>query len=488
MSTNAPAQSVKPKGRFNKFKPQLKPASLSSDSCSHSDSFSINSSSTALSASSSTQSSAPELAFNNKIGDKRPQSTSVSQPLAKKLKVNDAPASDNNNTQHTQVKRDSIDSSVNCKSPANIANTNTGREKKSRRQKKIEAKKRKLLHAGMNVQKTNEIVGQISTFSKNEATRSSDDEDSDQVDESKQNNQKTELANPGSTSTNISHKSNNNNSKNTQDVSKKQTNLNQTKMESSKKYSKPNALTPAKSTEKEYKPFDTELQNSHLSELQKKMQAKLQGGQFRWLNEKLYTCKGNEAFALLQNEPSLFDVYHRGFRTQVEKWPVNPVDVFIKFLKAHPTLVVGDFGCGDAKIAQVVSNKVHSFDLVSRNKYVTACDISKVPLPDQCLDVAIFSLALMGTNCLDFVNEARRVLKIGGSLKIAEVRSRFGEMEGGVDKFIQAVCALGFEKVRQDARNKMFIMLDFVKTDTKPTNKLANTDQQILKACIYKRR
>ena len=40
--------------------------------------------------------------------------------------------------------------------------------------------------------------------------------------------------------------------------------------------------------------------------------------------------------------------------------------------------VVADFGCGDAKLAQSVSNKVHSFDLVALNKHVTVCDIADV--------------------------------------------------------------------------------------------------------------
>lgn len=40
--------------------------------------------------------------------------------------------------------------------------------------------------------------------------------------------------------------------------------------------------------------------------------------------------------------------------------------------------VVADFGCGEAAIAQSVANKVHSFDLVAKNKFVTACDMAKV--------------------------------------------------------------------------------------------------------------
>ena len=42
--------------------------------------------------------------------------------------------------------------------------------------------------------------------------------------------------------------------------------------------------------------------------------------------------------------------------------------------------MVADFGCGDAKLAQNVPNKVHSFDLVSLNHHVTACDMANVSI------------------------------------------------------------------------------------------------------------
>lgn len=47
----------------------------------------------------------------------------------------------------------------------------------------------------------------------------------------------------------------------------------------------------------------------------------------------------------------------------------------------------------------------------------------------------------MGTNYVDFVREAHRVLKEGGELKVAEVISRFSD----VDAFIQLMEELGFE-------------------------------------------
>jgi ribosomal RNA-processing protein 8 len=178
------------------------------------------------------------------------------------------------------------------------------------------------------------------------------------------------------------------------------------------------------------------------------MNTKLKGSQFRWLNEMLYTIPGSEALAYFQANPQQFDAYHSGFRSQVTKWPTNP-NVLIaaelaRFIQkannkaatdssssssskgaatspSSPAVVmVGDFGCGEAQLAQQLMAKskglrckVHSFDLVKRNKFITVCDIAKVPLPNASLDVAVFCLALMGTNFEDFVVEAHRTLKMG---------------------------------------------------------------------------
>lgn len=37
------------------------------------------------------------------------------------------------------------------------------------------------------------------------------------------------------------------------------------------------------------------------------MKDKLSGARFRWLNEKLYTTEGTEAYTLFQDQPELFD-------------------------------------------------------------------------------------------------------------------------------------------------------------------------------------
>lgn len=198
-----------------------------------------------------------------------------------------------------------------------------------------------------------------------------------------------------------------------------------------------------------------------------------------------------------------------------EKWPVNPLDTFIDYVKyvysplllsysyglthslhylslslyvrTRPKAVVADFGCGDARLAESVPNKVHSFDLVSRKPVVTACNIAKVPLADASVDIAVYCLALMGTSVREFLLEAHRVLKPNGVLQVAEVKSRFEtESLGGIQGFVDKMAQLGFDsRKKPDANNKMFALFEFVKSPSrKPQPKVAIE----LKACEYKRR
>ncbi|XP_023553583.1 ribosomal RNA-processing protein 8-like [Cucurbita pepo subsp. pepo] len=221
-----------------------------------------------------------------------------------------------------------------------------------------------------------------------------------------------------------------------------------------------------------------------------KMRARLSGGHFRMLNEKLYTCTGEEALSYFKEDQVLFDVYHTGYQEQMSHWPELPVNLIIKWLKEHdPSFMVADFGCGDARLAKNVKNKVFSFDLVSKDPSVVACDMSNTPLDSSSVDVAVFCLSLMGINYESYLAEAQRVLKPRGWLLIAEVKSRFDPSNGGADpkKFIKAVCELGFVSALKDFSNKMFILLYFKKKDEKISTEKA-IDWPQLKPCLYKRR
>ena len=141
-----------------------------------------------------------------------------------------------------------------------------------------------------------------------------------------------------------------------------------------------------------------------------KMRAKLSGGQFRMLNETLYTTTGDAALKMVRESPGVFDAYHQGFREQTKGGPRDPWTRAWSGSRRSRRLTVADFGCGDAELARrATQKKVHSFDLESNAPGVTACNMASTPLKDASVDVAVFSLALMGTDYGTFLEEAHRV-------------------------------------------------------------------------------
>jgi len=216
-----------------------------------------------------------------------------------------------------------------------------------------------------------------------------------------------------------------------------------------------------------------------------KMKKKLSEGKFRWINEQLYTTTGSKALEMFQEHPQLFDEYHDGFRSVVESWPVNPVDVILLYLKQKSKeIIVADLGCGEGKIGSEAPNKVLSFDLVAKHDKVIVCDIAKLPIPDSFFDIVIFCLSLMGTNYVEFLREAHRVLKPNGELKITEVVSRFSD----INAFVEVLAEIGFKLIKEDNTNKMFIMFDFVKKKSHKTKSQSRHAADLLKPCVYKRR
>lgn len=203
-----------------------------------------------------------------------------------------------------------------------------------------------------------------------------------------------------------------------------------------------------------------------LTPLQASMRDKLISARFRHLNETLYTRPSEEAFELFSDSPEMFSEYHEGFRRQVKVWPENPVDSFLHDIRTRAairapdrkrggappsrplrsthlprttgTCTIADLGCGDARLAESLQQDraklrldVKSFDLQSPSSLVTKADIANLPLPDESVNVAIFCLALMGTNWLDFIEEAHRILHWRGELWVAEIKSRFAPQRKG---------------------------------------------------------
>lgn len=92
---------------------------------------------------------------------------------------------------------------------------------------------------------------------------------------------------------------------------------------------------------------------------------------------------------------------------------------------------------------ELPGNKVLAFDHVAIDTTVTACDISKLPLEAEAIDVAVFSLSLMGTNYDDYIIEAHRILKPMGFIFIAEPQNKW---EGKQEELERLLMLSGFGK------------------------------------------
>ena len=106
-------------------------------------------------------------------------------------------------------------------------------------------------------------------------------------------------------------------------------------------------------------------------------------------------------------------------------------------------------------------NKVYSFDHVAINSSVFACDMAKTGMDSQILDVAVFSLSLMGTNWHHYLIEAFRLLRSGGLLKIAEPASgwekdKFYELKKGIENS-------GFQLLGDARVSSKFVYIDAAK-------------------------
>ncbi|KFG41052.1 methyltransferase domain-containing protein, partial [Toxoplasma gondii FOU] len=149
--------------------------------------------------------------------------------------------------------------------------------------------------------------------------------------------------------------------------------------------------------------------------------------------------------------------YHEGYRLQVAQWPSNPLTHIKAWVRTLPaSWIIADLGCGDADLAKSFpERKILSFDLVAACPEVTACNVAHLPLENETVHAAVFCLSLMGRDWPSFLQEAHRILKPGGLLKIAEVISRLQDESA----FIRGVEGIGFSLACAPENVKSFFFL-----------------------------
>ncbi|CAN5549418.1 hypothetical protein BH10ACI2_BH10ACI2_21730 [soil metagenome] len=183
-------------------------------------------------------------------------------------------------------------------------------------------------------------------------------------------------------------------------------------------------------------------------------------GDFSKLNNRINSSRSERTHERFRSDPKEWEHYHALYREARKSWPLIPYEEIVKWFQKRPEMVVGDFGCGEAKLAELLINTVYSFDHVAINENVTACDISHVSLDSESLDAAVFSLSLMGSNFTDYIVEARRCLKLDGHLHIAEATSRFSDLAS----FTTDLSKLGFYVLKVEQKSK-FTFIHAIKNE-----------------------
>lgn len=78
---------------------------------------------------------------------------------------------------------------------------------------------------------------------------------------------------------------------------------------------------------------DENVKQDRSTSLRSRMEQRLESARFRYINELLYSTSSGEAKRMFKQDPQAFWVYHKGYTTQVQRWPSNPVDEIITYIR-----------------------------------------------------------------------------------------------------------------------------------------------------------
>ena len=194
-------------------------------------------------------------------------------------------------------------------------------------------------------------------------------------------------------------------------------------------------------------------------EFVEKLKRKL--GDFSEMNRRWSVSHSSTTKDRIEKEPEEWYLYHTLYSEQRKTWSEIPYIEISKKIKNRLDWVVGDFGCGENLLSnELPDNKIYGFDYVAINNKVISCDMCNVPLKDNTLDVAVFSLSLMGSNYEDYLKEAYRTLKPFGNIFICEPSSKWKGKEHELKQILEKIGFKCFDSVKNTDR---FIYIDGIK-------------------------
>jgi len=156
------------------------------------------------------------------------------------------------------------------------------------------------------------------------------------------------------------------------------------------------------------------------------------------LHQRYKTLSSNNLHNEFKNDEKLWINYHKIAEENEKTFPENeiPRNKIIQELekiKTKRTKKIVDMGCGKAFISKHFENDIRfefiNYDHISINDKIISCDISKLPLEDDSIEICILCLSMWGSNCKEYIKEAERVLESNGKLYIIEPTKRWSNTD-----------------------------------------------------------
>jgi len=123
----------------------------------------------------------------------------------------------------------------------------------------------------------------------------------------------------------------------------------------------------------------------------------------------------------LQECPAEWQLYQAQYARTARAWPEPAWAFAAATARQAPLARVVDLGCGERALARALDRTVASFDHLAADDRAIAADLAALPLGEASVDLAVVSLALIGTNWRDTLAEAARVVVPGGRVLVAEL-------------------------------------------------------------------
>jgi len=173
-------------------------------------------------------------------------------------------------------------------------------------------------------------------------------------------------------------------------------------------------------------------------------------------------CHSTTMHKEFSDNPDSWYRYHALRKSRMESWEEIPYE-YIATKITDRRDVVADFGCGENLFRNCIpNNKVYSFDHVAIDETVKACDMRYTGLDNESIDVAVFSLALWGTNSKEYIKEAYRVLRRKGMIYISEPSKDY-ETSEKQQELIDLIKEEGFQQVGGVENRGKFVYLIGIK-------------------------